>query len=152
MTRAITLSLTLLTGFSGLVYEVAWQRYLATLLGSHSEATAAILAIFLGGLSLGYWLFGRVTQRYGGSEEGSRPNHRLFLVYGLVEGAIGLYAIVFPWLFGGIQVLSYAVPAGSLLFNFSVDVLLSTLLIGPASVLLGGNDPDSHPGNGAESR
>jgi hypothetical protein len=49
--RAIALILTLLTGFSGLVYEVVWEKYLATLLGSHSEATAAILAIFLGGLS-----------------------------------------------------------------------------------------------------
>ena len=54
MTRTLALVLTLLTGFSGLVYEVAWQKYLGTLLGSHSEATAAVLAIFLGGLSLGY--------------------------------------------------------------------------------------------------
>ena len=55
------LALTVFTGFSGLVYEVVWQKYLATLLGSHSEATAAVLGIFLGGLSLGYTVFGRVT-------------------------------------------------------------------------------------------
>jgi hypothetical protein len=48
MVRALSLLLTLLTGFTGLVYEVAWQKYLATLLGSHSEATAAVLAIFPG--------------------------------------------------------------------------------------------------------
>ena len=41
--------LTIFTGFSGLVYEVTWQRFLATLLGSHSEATAAVLGIFLVG-------------------------------------------------------------------------------------------------------
>ena len=58
MIRLSALLLTVLTGFSGLVYEVTWQRYLATLLGSHSEATAAVLAIFLGGLSAGYALFG----------------------------------------------------------------------------------------------
>jgi hypothetical protein len=46
--RLAALALTVLTGFSGLVYEVAWQKYLATLLGSHGEATAAVLAIFLG--------------------------------------------------------------------------------------------------------
>ena len=34
MTRALALLLTIATGFSGLVYEVAWQKYLATLLGS----------------------------------------------------------------------------------------------------------------------
>ena len=63
MIRGIALVLTLLTGFSGLVYEVAWQRYLGTLLGSHSEATSAVLAIFLGGLSVGYWAFGVLTRR-----------------------------------------------------------------------------------------
>ena len=47
MTRGLALALSMLTGFSGLVYEVSWEKYLATLLGSHSEATAAVLGIFL---------------------------------------------------------------------------------------------------------
>ena len=59
MIRLTALLLTVLTGFAGLVYEVTWQKYLAALLGSHGEATAAVLAIFLGGLSAGYALFGR---------------------------------------------------------------------------------------------
>ena len=63
MIRAVALVLTVLTGFSGLIYEVTWQKYLATLLGSHSEATAAVLGIFLGGLSVGYALFGRLVRR-----------------------------------------------------------------------------------------
>ena len=62
MIRLLVLLLTALTGFSALVYEVTWQRYLATLLGSHSEATAAVLAIFLGGMAVGYEAFGRVTR------------------------------------------------------------------------------------------
>ena len=61
MIRLIALLLTVLTGFTGLVYEVAWQRYLATLLGSHGEATAAVLGIFLGGLAVGYAVFGRAS-------------------------------------------------------------------------------------------
>ncbi len=65
MIRLIALLLTALTGFAGLVYEVAWQKYLAALLGSHGEATAAVLAIFLGGLSTGYALFSRVTRSLG---------------------------------------------------------------------------------------
>ena len=52
--RGAAIFLTVLTGFTGLVYEVTWQKYLATLLGSHSEATAAVLGIFLGGLAVGY--------------------------------------------------------------------------------------------------
>ena len=64
MTRAIAIALTAVTGFTGLVYEVTWQKYLATLLGSQAEATAAVLAIFLGGLSAGYAIFGLLTNSF----------------------------------------------------------------------------------------
>ncbi len=33
MVRGAALLLTVVTGFSGLVYQVAWQKYLAVLLG-----------------------------------------------------------------------------------------------------------------------
>jgi len=40
------------TGLTGLIYQVAWQKYLSRLLGSDSIATAIILATFLGGLRI----------------------------------------------------------------------------------------------------
>ena len=58
--RWLVLALTAVTGFTGLAYEVTWQKYLGILLGAHSEATAAVLGLFLGGLSLGYWVLGAV--------------------------------------------------------------------------------------------
>ena len=141
MIRAVALVLTALTGFSGLVYEVAWQKYLATLLGSHSEATAGVLAIFLGGLSVGYWLFGQVTRRVVAAAERAGKPPRLLLLYGLIEGGIGVYVIAFPWLFRAVQQLSYAIPHGAAGFGFAIDVALSALLIGPASILMGGTIP-----------
>ncbi|MEW6267744.1 MAG: fused MFS/spermidine synthase [Thermodesulfobacteriota bacterium] len=141
MARSIALVLTLLTGVSGLVYEVAWQRYLATLLGSHSEATAAVLAIFLGGLSLGYAVFGRVTARAMARAARRREAPRLALAYGVVEAAIGLYAFAFPWLFGLAQAASYRFPATLPGAAFALDVLLAALLIGPPTVLMGGTIP-----------
>ncbi len=141
MIRAVALVLTLLTGFSGLVYEVAWQKYLATLLGSHSEATSAVLAIFLGGLSVGYWLFGVVTRRVVTRAEAAGQPPRLLLLYGVIEGSIGLYVIAFPWLFSGVQVLSYSIPHGPGGIGFAIDVVLAAILIGPASVLMGGTIP-----------
>ncbi len=42
--RAVALGLTVLTGFSGLVYEVSWQRYLSILLGSHGEPALGVPA------------------------------------------------------------------------------------------------------------
>lgn len=141
MTRAIALCLTLLTGVSGLVYEVAWQRYLATLLGSQSEATAAVLAIFLGGLSLGYALFGRLTAQLVGRAAVRGAPARLALVYGVVEAAIGVYAFLFPMLFALAQEASLRFPASSPGLGFAFDVLLAALLIGPPTVLMGGTIP-----------
>ncbi len=141
MIRLAALLLTVLTGFAGLVYEVAWQKYLAALLGSHAEATAAVLAIFLGGLSLGYALFGRASRRWlERSRLRSRPP-RLLYFYALVEGGIGLYALLFPTLFGAFQRISLFVPHGQAGLGFAFDVALSALLIGPPTVLMGGTIP-----------
>lgn len=141
MIRSTALFLTVLTGFSGLVYEVTWQKYLAALLGSHSEATAAVLGLFLGGLSLGYWLFGAVTRRVvtRAQERGVPP--RLLFVYGSLEAGIGVFVVLFPWLYRGVQALSYAIPHGAGGVGFAIDVGLAALLIGPPSVLMGGTIP-----------
>jgi len=135
MVRTVALALTVLTGVSGLVYQIAWQKVLASLLGSHSEATAAVLALFLGGLSLGYALFGRVSRRVV-SSEGS-----LLFVYGLVESSIGAIALAFPWLFAGVQALSLAIPQGTPALAFAFDVGLSALLVLPPTILMGGTIP-----------
>ena len=141
MTRFAAIALTILTGFTGLVYEVAWQKYLATLLGSHGEATAAILAIFLGGLSVGYSLFGKATRRLVERSRQRRTVPRLLLFYGLIEAGIGVYALFFPLLFGVAQKLSLLIPLDAAGFAFGFDVLLSALLIGPPAVLMGGTIP-----------
>src|SRR5215475_10749327 len=99
MLRPIVLALTVCTGFTGLAYEVTWQKYLAILLGAHSEATASVLGMFLGGLSLGYALFGRVTRSL---VERGRTRGRpvsLLRVYGAVEAGIGIYALSFAGYF-----------------------------------------------------
>jgi len=141
MVRPTALLLTVLTGFAGLVYEVAWQKYLAALLGSHGEATAAVLAIFLGGLSAGYALFGRATRRVyeRARRRGQRP--QLLLFYGGVEAGIGLYALAFPILFGLTQRLSLLGPSDHEALAFAFDVVLCALLIGPPAVLMGGTIP-----------
>ena len=141
MTRLTAIILTVFTGFSGLVYEVAWQKYLATLLGSQGEATAAILAIFLGGLSVGYSLFGRATRWLVERSRQRRKLPRLLLFYGLIEAGIGVYALIFPILFNVAQKISLLVPTGAAGFAFGFDVLLSALLIGPPAVLMGGTIP-----------
>jgi spermidine synthase len=141
MTRGVALLLTVATGFSGLVYEVAWQKYLATLLGSHSEATAAVLGLFLGGLALGYAAFGALSHRLVARARARGRAAPLLPVYGSVEAGIGLYALLFPALFRGAQALSFALPALPEGAGFAVDLVLAALLIGPPAVLMGGTIP-----------
>jgi predicted membrane-bound spermidine synthase len=141
MTRTLALILTVLTGFTGLVYEVAWQKSLAILLGSHGEATAAVLAIFLGGLSLGYALFGRMSRRRMDAAQGAGRPPRLLLVYGAVEAAIGLWALAFPVLFAAARSASVWLPFRHDPAAFIADVALTAFLIGPPTVLMGSTIP-----------
>jgi len=142
MARALALFLTVMTGFSGLSYEVAWQKYLAALLGSHSEATAAVLAIFLGGLAVGYSLFGATTARFSARARARGEAPRLLLLYGAVEVGIGVWVMLFPVLFGLAQAVSFRFPAADHeLAAFAFDVFLTVLLIGPPTILMGGTIP-----------
>jgi len=141
LARRLALGITCATGFSGLVYEVAWQKVLATLLGSHSEATAAVIGLFLGGLAVGYSLFGRVTRwRLERAARDGRPA-RLLFVYGGVEAAIGAWALAFPLLFAAARAISPHLPGSEGQLGFALDVALSALLVGPPSVLMGATIP-----------
>lgn len=141
MLRPLALLLTVLTGFTGLAYEITWQRYMATLLGAHSEATASVLGIFLGGLSLGYWIFGALTRRLVERGEHTGRPPPLLWVYGLVETGIGVYCLLFPFLFRLGRVVSVHLPTGTGGVAFAADVLLAAVLIGPPVVLMGGTIP-----------
>jgi predicted membrane-bound spermidine synthase len=138
LTRNIALLLTVATGTAGLVYEVTWQHMLAVLLGSHAEATAAVLAFFLGGLAIGYSLFGRLSLRIGGTHaDGAR---RLLLAYGAVEAGIGFYALAFPYLFRLAQAVSPLGPSQPGL-AFAWDAMLASALILPGTILMGATVP-----------
>jgi spermidine synthase len=135
------LALTGVTGATGLVYEITWQRYLATLLGAQSEATAAILALFLGGLSLGYALFGSLAHRITSRARNEEAPARLLALYAGCEIGIGLLAGVFPGLFALARGLSVAVPAEPAVLAFALDVVLCAGLILPPAILMGATVP-----------
>ena len=42
-----------LSGLAGLIYELAWTRYLALLVGHSAFAQVLVLAVFLGGTAVG---------------------------------------------------------------------------------------------------
>jgi spermidine synthase len=120
-----------LTGAAGLVYQVVWQQYLARILGSEHAATAIVLAIFLGGLATGYLISGTL----------SRYVRNSFATYAILEGIIGVWALLFPWLFSCLDSLtarwSFA-PPWILIVEGSIT---AAALIGLPTICMGGTVP-----------
>src|SRR5258706_12550129 len=141
MVRWLVLALTAVTGFTGLAYEVTWQKYLGILLGAHSEATGAVLGLFLGGLSLGYWLLGALARALVARGVRSGRPAPLLAVYGAVEAGIGVWALLFPWLFPLVRSASIGLPTGDGALAFVVDVALSAVLVVPPAMLMGATIP-----------
>src|SRR5688500_17756510 len=82
-----------LSGATGLIYEILWARMLGLVFGATTLAVSAVLAAFMGGLAIGSALAGRFGSRI------KRPVRW----YGVIEIAIGLYALIVPFLFSGID-------------------------------------------------
>jgi hypothetical protein len=120
----------LLSGLSGLIYESMWSRYLRLFVGSAATAQILVLALFMGGMSLGALLAGRMSQRI----------RRPVFAYGLIEGMIGLYAVLFPFIFELVTRLCYDSWFPAIGGGVGVSVVKWTtagLMILPPCVFLG---------------
>ena len=122
---------TFLTGAAGLIYEVTWQKYLSRILGSDSMATAVILATFLGGLSAGYYLCGKLTTKV--------RNH--FKAYALLEGIIAVWGIFFPLIFGVVDSVTRGWSFSPPILIVLQGLLCSGLLMGVPTICMGGTIP-----------
>jgi spermidine synthase len=120
-----------LTGAAGLVYQVTWQKYLSRLLGADSIATSIILATFLGGLSLGYYLCGKFSTRLKHPLRG----------FALLEGAIGIWALAFPMIFAAVDTLTRSWSFSAPVVILFQGVLCSAFLIGVPTICMGGTVP-----------
>lgn len=132
--RFAVLLLFLLSGASGLVYQIIWTKELTLIMGVTVYAVSTVLASFMAGLALGSYLFGRLV------DKSSRP----LLIYALLEGGIGLYALLIPLLFSGVTWV-YVQLHGTVGFNlpFLVGlrfVLCFIVLLIPTT-LMGGTLP-----------
>lgn len=85
----------ILSGATGLIYEVLWARMLGLVFGATTFAISAVLAAFMGGLALGSAWAGKLASKI------KRPLH----AYGIIEIGIALYALGVPFLFRGIDYL-----------------------------------------------
>ncbi len=102
-----------LSGLSSLVFEVIWARMLQQVFGTTSFAISTLLTAFMAGLALGSYLGGRIARRVGDQ----------LRLYGILEGLIGLYALLVPVF---LQVLPHLY--GWLFNQFLDDFYLFSLL------------------------
>lgn len=122
------------SGWCALVYQTGWMRELRLVFGASTYATAAVLAIFMGGLGAGSAVLGRRADRH------SSP----LRLYGLLELGIATGALLSPLLFAAIRAWYLATggtPAMGQPLALAVRLALSTVAFGVPAFLMGGTLP-----------
>lgn len=117
-----------LSGASGLVYEVVWSRLLALSVGAEATAVTAVLAAFMGGLALGAFLGGRFARRV------TRPLRD----YGVIELVLAVTCLLVPWAIsalGPLLVPAYAAFGPSLEFHVVRALLCGLVLVVPTTLM-----------------
>ncbi|HSE25878.1 MAG TPA: fused MFS/spermidine synthase [Pyrinomonadaceae bacterium] len=124
----------ILSGATGLIYEVLWARMLGLVFGATTLAISTVLAAFMGGLALGSAIAGRVAGRL----------RKPLGTYGWLELAIAVYALSIPLIFSLVDRLYVLIwqqfhPG---FFAFSVwRFILSCLLLLVPTTLMGATLP-----------
>ncbi|HEX5718374.1 MAG TPA: fused MFS/spermidine synthase [Thermoanaerobaculia bacterium] len=122
------------SGFCALVYQTAWLRMLRLVFGASTLSSAAVLAIFMGGLGFGGLLLGRIADR----------QRSPLGFYAGLEAGIALAAGLSPWLVVLIQKV-YVGLGGSGALGLAggslVRLLLAALVLGIPTFLMGGTLP-----------
>src|SRR5690242_14991126 len=123
-----------LSGATGLIYEVLWARMLGLVFGATTLAVSTVLAAFMGGLALGSALAGRLVPRI------KKP----VAAYGWMEIGVAVFALLVPVLFKAVDVL-YALVWQKLQPGFFTFTLLrfalSCLLLLVPTTLMGATLP-----------
>jgi spermidine synthase len=123
-----------LSGVSGLVYQVIWARQLVLVFGATGPAITTVLAAFMLGLALGSHGAGHWASRWGNP----------LRAYSLIELGIGAYALVFPLLLSGLQrvhIPIFRILVDSPVTLGAVRVVLAVALLLPPTVLMGASLP-----------
>ncbi len=122
------------SGLSALVYQTAWQREFRLVFGSSTAASAAVLAIFIGGAGAGSLLLGRR------SDATPRP----LLMYAKLEVGIAGFAAASPFLIDAARFI-YRSAGGTfhlgMTFGTVLRLVLAGIVIGLPTVLMGGTLP-----------
>ncbi|MDB4942331.1 MAG: hypothetical protein JWP97_1865 [Labilithrix sp.] len=122
------------SGACALMYQVAWFRELRLIFGASTASSAAVLAIFMGGLGLGGALLGRRA-------DASRSPLAMYAKLEIgVSCAAGLTPL-FVWAADKIYVAAGGTTSLGGPGATVVRILLAVLVLGPVTFLMGGTLP-----------
>ena len=123
-----------LSGICSLVYQMVWLKEFRLLFGASTTATAAVLAVFMGGLGFGALYWGKMVER----------SRRPLRFYALIELATAASVALTPvvlvvarWLYlstGGVVTLGTQLA-------MVAHVVLTAVVLGLPCFLMGGNLP-----------
>ncbi|HEY6360132.1 MAG TPA: tetratricopeptide repeat protein, partial [Vicinamibacterales bacterium] len=130
------------SGFSGLIYQVAWVRVFGNVFGNTIYSASLVVAVFMLGLGVGSYVVGAWADR----RYVERPDS-LLRVYAHVEFAVAALGLAVSALLPHLEQLSalvssysqdaqgwYALSAGSHLARAAIAVIL----LAPITILMGG--------------
>ena len=111
--KGIYYILFLLSGVSGLIYEVLWLRIFTNVFGNTTYSASVVLAAYMAGLALGSIFIGRVSDR----------KSNLLSIFAIVEICIGLSALAIPFVSGKLNYFY------KFLFNYLSDSALLLIFV-----------------------
>ncbi|HEU5458984.1 MAG TPA: fused MFS/spermidine synthase, partial [Pyrinomonadaceae bacterium] len=119
----------IVSGATGLIYEVLWARMLGLVFGATTLAVSTVLAAFMGGLALGSALAGKLAARI----------RKPLATYGWMEIGIAAYALLVPILFRLIDHVYVLIwqqfQPGFFAFSLWRFVLSSLVLLVPTTLM-----------------
>jgi spermidine synthase len=122
------------SGFCALVYQTAWLREFRLIFGASTAASAAVLAIFIGGLGIGGLLLGGRADRH------PRP----LLFYANLEAIVAISSAVSPFLIALARSI-YLASGGSMRLGLAAAsaerLVLSVIVLAIPTVAMGGTLP-----------
>lgn len=122
------------SGACGLIYEVAWQRMLCLVFGNSTFATSTVLAAFMGGMALGSFALGKLSEK-------ARNPARLFAY---LEMGIGIWALAMPSLLASASSFHSALYRSLVSHYFLLNIsrfAVCFLILAVPTALMGGTLP-----------
>lgn len=122
------------SGACALVYQIAWLRELRLIFGASTAASAAVLAVFMGGLGVGGLLLGKKAD----------ASRNPLALYAKLELLVAATASITPFLVLLAQAIYLGLGGAATLGNGGATVarlLLTVVVLGPSTIVMGGTLP-----------